>query len=98
MEKLKEDLEYEITEPTMYNVIYHNDDFTPMDFVIFSLMTIFQKSEKEAYSLTMKVHNEGSAVIGTYNEDIAYLKQENVKNLEKTILGSEILNVEVKEI
>ena len=63
-----------IKEPPKYNVILHNDDVTTMDFVIFVLHSIFRKSLKDAEVLMMKVHNEGSAVAGTYTKDIAESK------------------------
>lgn len=62
-------------EPSMFNVILHNDDETTMEFVVFVLVTIFRKSNDDAETLMMKVHNEGSAVAGTYYKDIAESKK-----------------------
>ena len=73
----------EIKEPGMFNVIMLNDDYTPMDFVVGVLITIFNKNEKEAYDLMMKVHKKGSAVAGTYIEDIALTKSESAKNIAR---------------
>ena len=61
----------------MYNVIMHNDDVTTMDFVVYVLVRIFRKSEEDAETLMLKVHNEGSAVVGTYSQDIAQSKANN---------------------
>lgn len=58
----------------MYNVIMHNDDVTTMDFVVMVLKRIFRKNEQDAETIMMKVHNEGSAVVGTYSKDIAVSK------------------------
>ncbi|MBQ1722675.1 MAG: ATP-dependent Clp protease adaptor ClpS, partial [Muribaculaceae bacterium] len=44
------------------------------DFVVAVLMTVFNKSQAEATALMLKVHHEGSAVIGTYSFDIAMSK------------------------
>lgn len=64
-----------IREPKQYQVIMHNDDYTPMDFVVEILMTIFHKEEAEANVLMMKVHQEGETAVGCYSYDIAYSKQ-----------------------
>ena len=67
----------------MYNVIMHNDDVTTMDFVVYVLVKIFRKSEEDAETLMLKVHNEGSAIVGTYSQDIAQSKSNYTMNLAK---------------
>ena len=57
--------------PRKYKVIYHNDDYTPMEFVTWSLIEFFNKSEIDAQSLTLQVHKEGSAIAGIYDYQIA---------------------------
>ena len=61
-------------EPSMYNVIMLNDDFTPMDFVVEMLRTYFDKSEAEATDLMLQVHHGKRAVIGKYPYDVATTK------------------------
>jgi ATP-dependent Clp protease adaptor protein ClpS len=63
-----------IEEPRQYKVLFHNDDFTTMDFVTEVLQTVFGKSVEEAVSLMMKVHREGHAVVGIYSYDVAMTK------------------------
>lgn len=58
----------------MYIVIMHNDDFTTMEFVVKVLKTVFFKPEFEATELMLKVHKEGSAIIGRYTLDMASSK------------------------
>ena len=60
--------------PRKYKVIYHNDDYTPMEFVTWSLIEFFNKSEIDAQSLTLQVHKEGSAIAGIYDFQIAEQK------------------------
>jgi ATP-dependent Clp protease adaptor protein ClpS len=67
----------------MYHVIFLNDNYTPMDFVVEVLSKIFGKSENEAINIMMKVHNDGKAIVGTYIEDIAQTKSETVKRIAK---------------
>ena len=61
-------------KPRRYQVIMLNDDFTPMDFVVEILRTIFHKEETEAISLMFAVHKGGKAVVGVYSYDIAMTK------------------------
>ena len=62
------------TPPRKYKVIYHNDDYTPMEFVTWSLMEFFNRTEVDAQSLTLQVHKEGSAIAGIYDFQIAEQK------------------------
>lgn len=61
-------------EPSKYKVLMLNDDNTPMDWVVDLLTTIFKHSQTTAKELTMKIHNEGSAVVGIYTYEIAEQK------------------------
>ena len=60
--------------PSMWKVILHNDDFTPMDFVMQVLLQIFNKSKEEAMRLMMHVHEQGKATVGLYTKEIAETK------------------------
>lgn len=57
--------------PPEKKVIFYNDDFTTMEFVVDVLVSVFNKQHDEAEKLMMQVHKEGSSVIGTYTYDIA---------------------------
>jgi ATP-dependent Clp protease adaptor protein ClpS len=72
--KIDEKVKINITEPKRYKVIFLNDDSTPIDFVIDLLVTIFKHTTETAKQLTLTVHNEGSAVAGIYNFEIAEQK------------------------
>lgn len=63
-----------IEEPRQYKVIFHNDDFTTMEFVTEVLRRVFNKPADEAVALMMKVHREGLAVVGVYSYDVAMTK------------------------
>ena len=63
-----------IREPKHYRVVMHNDDFTPMDFVVDILIDIFHKGVPEAERLMLMVHESGRAAVGSYPYDIAVTK------------------------
>lgn len=64
-----------LKEPPMFIVIMHNDDYTPMDFVVELLMEIFNKENQEAVTIMLEIHEKGSSVVGKYVYDIAITKQ-----------------------
>lgn len=64
----------DIQEPSMYNVIFHNDDYTPLDFVAAVLKRFFEKEVSEAFAFAEKVHKEGKGIAGIYTYDIASTK------------------------
>ena len=63
-----------VKEPSDYNVIMLNDDFTSMEFVVEILIDIFHKDPISAEAVMMHVHKNGRAVVGTYPYDIALTK------------------------
>ena len=68
----------EVKKPNMYAVVLINDDYTPMEFVIYVLQTIFKKSYEEAKKIMLLVHNEGKGICGVYSLDIAETKANQV--------------------
>ncbi|HEX7086939.1 MAG TPA: ATP-dependent Clp protease adapter ClpS [Vicinamibacterales bacterium] len=70
-----------LKEPEQYRVILLNDDYTPMDFVVEVLETIFHKQPAEAYRIMMQVHTQGSGVAGIYPHEVAETKVATVVEL-----------------
>lgn len=79
---IDEKIEQVITTPDRFKVILLNDDHTPMDFVIEILTSIFKHTPEVARDLTMKVHQEGSAICGVYSFELA-----EQKSIEATTLS-----------
>lgn len=61
----------EIREPHKWAVIFWNDDFTTMEFVVKVLTEVFLKGRQEAEQIMLKVHEEGKASVGVYSYDLA---------------------------
>lgn len=72
-----------IEEPRRYKVIFHNDDFTTMEFVTHVLQVVFNKPTDEAVVLMMKVHREGSAIVGVYSYDVAMTKANQARAMAR---------------
>tara|TARA_B100000676_G_scaffold126469_1_gene125715 strand:- start:380 stop:730 length:351 start_codon:yes stop_codon:yes gene_type:complete len=82
--QIDEKIKQVVKEPDNYKVILMNDDVTPMDFVIDILTTIFHHSIETAKELTLKIHKEGSCVVGIYTYEIAEQKGTEVTNTART--------------
>ncbi len=61
-------------KPKLYKVLIHNDDYTPMDFVVMILESVFRKSPAEAYRVMMEVHKSGLGIAGVYSHEVAETK------------------------
>jgi ATP-dependent Clp protease adaptor protein ClpS len=68
-------------EPGKYKVIVYNDDVTPVEFVVAMLVAVFRHDQASALKLTLAIHNEGSAVAGTYSFEIAEQKTSDAKRM-----------------
>ena len=80
---IDEKIKQVVKEPSNYNVIMLNDDSTPMEWVIGVLKEIFKHSDADAEALTMNIHNEGSAIVGTYKFEIAEQKSTEAINASR---------------
>jgi ATP-dependent Clp protease adaptor protein ClpS len=63
-----------VLEPEPVKVIMLNDDITPVDFVVELLIEIFKHTEESAKEITLKIHTEGSSVVGAYSFEVAEQK------------------------
>ena len=81
--------------PNKYKVIVINDDQTPVEFVIVMLITVFRHTQDSATALTIKVHNEGSAVAGLSTYEIAEQKMIDAINMARE--NSYPLQIKVEE-
>jgi ATP-dependent Clp protease adaptor protein ClpS len=70
--------------PKLYKVLMHNDDVTPMDFVVSLLMVIFKHPENKAYALMLKIHTDGLAICGLYTQEIAQTRMLQAQALTQT--------------
>lgn len=71
-----------IKEPGLYKVIYINDELTTMEFVIETLLDIFSYTPQGAEEITVKIHDNGSAVVAVLPFELA-----EQKGIEVTVLA-----------
>jgi ATP-dependent Clp protease adaptor protein ClpS len=61
-------------KPSLYKVLLLNDDYTPMEFVVFVLEQYFSKNREDAYTIMLHVHQKGVGVCGVYTFEVAETK------------------------
>ena len=72
-----------VKKPSMYNVLLLNDDYTPMEFVVLVLESVFNKKQEEATQIMLHVHKNGIGVCGTFTYEVAESKCKAVLDLAK---------------
>ncbi|OGV48322.1 MAG: ATP-dependent Clp protease adaptor ClpS [Lentisphaerae bacterium GWF2_52_8] len=80
-EEFLTDGETELREPPLYKVIILNDDYTPMDFVVMVLISVFNKQQQEAERIMLSVHQQGQGLCGIYPYEVAETKLKTVEYL-----------------
>lgn len=60
--------------PSLYKVLLLNDDYTPMDFVVQIIETVFCKNRTEAIDIMLQVHRRGVGLCGVYTFEVAETK------------------------
>ncbi len=65
-----------LKKPPLYKVIFHNDNYTTMEFVVQALMEFFQKNESDAVAIMLSIHRTGFGVAGVYTHEVAETKME----------------------
>ncbi|MEC7588488.1 MAG: ATP-dependent Clp protease adaptor ClpS, partial [Pseudomonadota bacterium] len=58
-------------KPSMYKVIMLNDDYTPMEFVVYVLQRFFGMSSGQATAIMLNVHQRGVGVCGVFSYEVA---------------------------
>jgi ATP-dependent Clp protease adaptor protein ClpS len=68
------DAKPKVERPRLYKVILLNDDYTPREFVVFVLKSIFRISEEQANRVMMTAHQRGACVVAVFTRDVAESK------------------------
>ena len=70
-------------KPSLYRVLLLNDDYTPMEFVVFVLEHFFSKNRDEATQIMLHVHRKGVGVCGVYTFEVAETKVAQVMDFAR---------------
>lgn len=69
--------------PSLYKVLLLNDDYTPQEFVVWLLQTVFKKDSEEAVRIMLHVHQNGVGICGVYTYEVAETKVAQVMELSR---------------
>ena len=70
--------------PSLYKVLLLNDDYTPMEFVVYVLERFFNIGHDRAVDIMLTVHNKGVAVVGVYPFEVAETKVTQVMDCARS--------------
>ena len=70
-----------VKRPPLYRVVLMNDDYTPMEFVVDILETVFSMERTRATQVMLEVHTKGKGICGVFNYEIAETKVAQVMAL-----------------
>jgi ATP-dependent Clp protease adaptor protein ClpS len=70
-------------KPSLYRVLILNDDYTPMEFVVYVLERFFNKSREDATRVMLHVHQTGVGVCGVYTYEVAETKVAQVVDMAR---------------
>ena len=74
----------ELKEPPLYQVVLLNDDFTPMEFVVYILQSIFGYDHDKSTQIMLSVHTKGKGVCGIFPKEIAETKSHEINEIAKS--------------
>jgi ATP-dependent Clp protease adaptor protein ClpS len=70
-----------VKPPSLYRVVLLNDDFTPMEFVVEILESIFGLERTRATQVMLEVHTKGKGICGVFSHEIAETKVAQVMTM-----------------
>ena len=95
--KIDTDADAKSKRAPMWKVILHNDPKTTMEFVIWVLMRFFAHDIDKAKKIMLEVHNTGQGLAGTYPQEVAELKKEQVVSAARTQKFPLVVTIEPDE-
>ncbi len=78
-----EEVAPKLKRPSLYRVILINDDFTPMEFVVEILESVFGMERNRATRVMLEVHTRGKGICGEFTYEIAETKVAQVMGISQ---------------
>ncbi len=70
--------------PRLYKVMLLNDDYTPREFVVKVLRSVFGMSDDQAHRVMITAHTRGACVVAVYTKDVAETKAKEGTDLGRS--------------
>ncbi len=81
--ELLEAVRAEALPPARFQVVLLNDDFTPMDFVVYVLQEFFAMNQEKATQVMLQIHTRGRGTGGVYSREVAESKVNQVNEFSR---------------
>ena len=78
-----EDPQVEVEKPPLFSVVFFNDDFTPMEFVVYVILQFFNYDHTKATEVMLQIHNQGRGHCGAFSQEIAETKSQQINRFSK---------------
>ena len=69
-----------VKKPSLYRILLLNDDYTPMEFVVYVLQKFFNYDQERATQIMLAVHTHGKGVCGIFTKEIAETKSQQIND------------------
>ncbi|MDA9608666.1 ATP-dependent Clp protease adapter ClpS [SAR86 cluster bacterium] len=69
-----------LKRPPLYHVVLLNDDYTPMEFVIYILQSFFGYDKEKSTEIMLAVHTKGKGICGVFTKEVAETKSSHINN------------------
>ena len=78
-----EEVELKVDRPPLFTVVIFNDDFTPMEFVVYVIQKFFGFDHAKSTEIMLEIHNKGRGFCGAFSQEIAETKSQQINKFSK---------------
>lgn len=78
-----EEVELKVDQPPLFTVVIFNDDFTPMEFVVYVIQKFFGYDHGKSTEIMLEIHNKGRGFCGAFSQEIAETKSQQINKFSK---------------
>ena len=78
-----EEAETKVDRPPLFTVVFLNDDFTPMEFVVYVIQKFFGYDHAKSTEVMLQIHNKGKGYCGAFSQEIAETKSQQINQFSK---------------
>ena len=91
-----EEVELKVDRPPLFTVVIFNDDFTPMEFVVYVIQKFFGYDHAKSTEIMLEIHSKGRGFCGAFSQEIAETKSQQINKFSKE--NDHILNSDIEEL
>ncbi len=78
-----EEEETQVGHPALFAVVFFNDDYTPMEFVVYVIQKFFGFDHSKSTEIMLQIHNNGKGYCGAFSQEIAETKSQQINRFSK---------------